>query len=124
VCTLQFLPRSQGSSRQLIAQSLQIRVYGIGKFWDAMNIPPLSPPNNVSTQDGADDLVSWIYNGRIQFLWKFQKLTTYLASNMRERILSICSRFIEKSLAGCGNWFSIFLTSILFFLLLFLWSKP
>jgi hypothetical protein len=68
-----------------------------------MNIPPLSPPNNVSTQDGADDLVSWIYNGRIQFLWKFQKLTTYLASNMRERILSICSRFIEKSLAGCGN---------------------
>jgi len=78
VCTLQFLPRSQGSSRKLIAQSLQIRAYGIGKFWDVMNIPPLSLPNNVSTQDGAHDLVSWIYNGRSQFLWESQKLSTYL----------------------------------------------
>ncbi len=36
------------------------------------------------------------------------------ASNMREGILSICSQFIEKSLAGCGIWFSIFLPFLYF----------
>jgi hypothetical protein len=63
------------------------------------------------------ELMTWSHGyimGGVSSCGSLRNWLPIWASNMRERILSICSQFIEKSLAGCGNWFSIFLTFLYF----------